>query len=122
MRQYGFPLAPMILGVVLGDIAELNLARALAIDPDPMLFIARPWSLFFTIIALFSIIFPIYQKQPGSGSLLEKLYSPLLLLGLSIPLFMMGGIFRPTLATAALVIGAYVIWRRFNGSKPKQRF
>jgi putative tricarboxylic transport membrane protein len=122
MRQYGFPLAPMILGVVLGDIAELNLARALAIDPDPMLFIARPWSLFFTIIALFSIIFPIYQKQRGSKSILEKLYSPAMLLVLSIPLFMMGGIFRTTLATAAVVIGAYVIWRRFNGSKPKQRF
>ena len=122
MRQYGFPLAPMILGVVLGDIAELNLARALAIDPDPMLFIARPWSLFFTIIALFSIIFPIYQKQRGSGSLLEKLYSPLMLLGLSIPLFMMGGMFRTTLATAALVIGAYVIWRRFNGRRLKQRY
>ena len=32
------PPAPMILGVVLGDIAELNLARALAINPDPSLF------------------------------------------------------------------------------------
>ena len=121
MRQHGFPLAPMILGVVLGDIAELNLARALAIDPDPMLFITRPWSLFFAIIALFSIIFPIYQKQRGSGSILEKLYSPAMLLVLSIPLFMMGGIFRTTLATAAVLIGAYIIWRRFNGRKPKQR-
>ena len=121
MRQHGFPLAPMILGVVLGDIAELNLARALAIDPDPMLFITRPWSLFFAIIALFSIIFPIYQKQRGGSSILEKLYSPAMLLVLSIPLFMMGGIFRTTLATAALVIGVYIIWRRFNRRKPKQR-
>ena len=62
MRQYGFPLAPMILGVVLGDIAELNLARALAINADPMLFITRPWSLFFAIIAVFSTIFPLFQK------------------------------------------------------------
>ena len=121
MRQHGFPLAPMILGVVLGDIAELNLARALAIDPDPMLFITRPWSLFFAIIALFSIIFPIYQKQRGDGSILEKLYSPAMLLVLSIPLFMMGGIFRTTLATAALAIGVYIIWRRFNVREPKQR-
>ena len=34
MRQFGFPLAPMILGVVLGNIAELNLARAMAITTD----------------------------------------------------------------------------------------
>ncbi|MEL6999874.1 MAG: tripartite tricarboxylate transporter permease, partial [Pseudomonadota bacterium] len=34
MRMFGFPLAPMILGVVLGNIAELNLSRALAIDTD----------------------------------------------------------------------------------------
>ena len=58
----------MILGVVLGDIAELNLARALAINADPMLFITRPWSLFFAIIAVFSTIFPLFQKQRGSGA------------------------------------------------------
>ena len=34
MRHFGFPLAPMILGVVLGNIAELNLARAFAITTD----------------------------------------------------------------------------------------
>ena len=100
----------MILGVVLGDIAELNLARSLAIDSDPLLFVTRPWSLFFTIIALFSIIFPIYQKHRGSGSILEKLYSPTMLLALSIPLLMMGGIFRTTLGAVAVVIGAYIIW------------
>ena len=82
MRQLGFPLAPMILGVVLGNIAELNLARALAIDADPMLFFVRPWSLFFAIVAVFSMIFPIYQKHRNTGSLIERLFSPLVLLSL----------------------------------------
>ena len=53
MRQFGFPLAPMILGVVLGDIAELNLARALAITEDLLPFFTRPWALFFFIEKLF---------------------------------------------------------------------
>ena len=120
MRQSGFPLAPMILGVVLGDIAELNLARALAIDSDPMLFLTRPWSLFFTIIALFSVLFPIYQKHRNSGSMLEKLYSPMMLLALSLPLFMMGGILRTSLAVTALAAGFFILWKRFsNHTKAK---
>ena len=118
MRQFGFPLAPMILGVVLGNIAELNLARALAIDADPMLFFVRPWSLFFAIVAVFSMIFPIYQKHRDTGSLLEQIFSPLVLLSLSLPLFMMGGLLRTTLAVAAIVISSSILWRRF-GSQSK---
>ena len=114
MRQFGFPLAPMILGVVLGNIAELNLARALAIDADPMLFFIRPWSLFFAIVAIFSMIFPIYQKHRDTGSLLERIFSPLVLLSLSLPLFMMGGLLRTTLAVAAVAISSSILWRRFR--------
>jgi putative tricarboxylic transport membrane protein len=118
MRQFGFPLAPMILGVVLGNIAELNLARALAIDADPILFFVRPWSLFFAIVAVFSMIFPIYQKHRDTGSLLERTFSPLVLLSLSLPLFMMGGLLRTTLAVAAIAISSSILWRRF-GSQSK---
>ena len=118
MRQFGFPLAPMILGVVLGNIAELNLARALAIDADPMLFFVRPWSLFFAIVAVFSMIFPIYQKHRDTGSLLERLFSPMVLLSLSLPLFMLGGLLRSSLAVAAIAVCSVVLWRRF-GNKPK---
>jgi len=118
MRQFGFPLAPMILGVVLGNIAELNLARALAIDADPMLFFVRPWSLFFAIVAVFSMIFPIYQKHRDTGSLLERLFSPMVLLSISLPLFMMGGLLRSTLAMAAIAVSSAVLWRRF-GNRPK---
>ena len=118
MRQFGFPLAPMILGVVLGNIAELNLARALAIDADPMLFFIRPWSLFFAIVAVFSMIFPIYQKHRDTGSLLERIFSPLVLLSLSLPLFMMGGLLRTALAVAAIAISSSILWRLF-GSQSK---
>ncbi|MEE2612026.1 MAG: tripartite tricarboxylate transporter permease, partial [Pseudomonadota bacterium] len=60
MRHFGFPLAPMILGVVLGNIAELNLARAFAITTDLSPFVTRPWSLLFLLLAIFSAIFPLY--------------------------------------------------------------
>lgn len=111
MRQFGFPLAPMILGVVLGNIAELNLARALAIDTDLTLFVTRPWAMFFTIIAVFSAFFPWYQAERGKGALWTRLYVPAMLICLALPLSMMDGLFRTVLACLAVAIGLYTGWR-----------
>jgi len=83
-----------------------------------MLFFVRPWSLFFAIVAVFSMIFPIYQKHRDTGSLLERLFSPMVLLSISLPLFMMGGLLRSTLAMAAIAVSSAVLWRRF-GNRPK---
>jgi hypothetical protein len=41
---FRFPLAPLILGVILGDQIEVNLVRALMTDGDPLLFLTRPIS------------------------------------------------------------------------------
>lgn len=113
MRQFGFPLAPMILGVVLGNIAELNLARALAINPDLTPFFTRPWSLFFLIIALFSAAFPLFQEYRGRRKW-TLFYLPLACFAASIPLYMMGGIPRPTIATIVIAFGAWTLWKRWK--------
>lgn len=42
--KLGFPLAPLILGVILGDQIEINLVRSLMTDSDPWLFVTRPIS------------------------------------------------------------------------------
>ena len=109
MRQTGFPLAPMILGVVLGNIAELNLARALAISTDPTLFFTRPWALFFLLIALYSALFPWFQTQRKTGARWTRFYGPTLMLVVALPLFMMGGQIRPLLAGVCVLIGVYLI-------------
>jgi putative tricarboxylic transport membrane protein len=111
MRQFGFPLAPMILGVVLGNIAELNLARAMAITTDLTLFVTRPWALFFLIIAIFSSAFPIYQVYRGAKKW-TMFYLPVACFAVSGPLFMMGGVPRTTLAAVVVLFGAYTLWRR----------
>ena len=36
MVKFGFPLAPFILGVILGDQIEINLVRAIMTDADPL--------------------------------------------------------------------------------------
>lgn len=114
MREFGFPLAPMILGVVLGDIAEVNLARALAIDPDLTLFVTRPWSLFFLTIALFSAIFPWFQSARKKGRKWTYFYGPLLLIAIALPLAMMGGWFRTGLAVVAVLGGCYLAWQALS--------
>ena len=111
MRRFGFPLAPMILGVVLGDNAEVNLIRALASDDNLWLFVTRPWSLFFLTIACFSVIFPFYQKVRTEQKW-TLFFTPLIPLTLAIPMFMMGGWVRPGIAVVLVALGAMMLWRR----------
>ncbi len=111
MRHFGFPLAPMILGVVLGNIAELNLSRAMAINTDLTLFVTRPWSLFFLIVAGFSAIFPIFQAHRGRMKW-TLFYLPLGCFAAAVPLFLMGGIVRPLIAAIVFGFGAYTLWQR----------
>jgi putative tricarboxylic transport membrane protein len=111
MRQFGFPLAPMILGVVLGNIAELNLSRALAITPEITPFFTRPWSLFFFTIALFSAAFPWFQSAREQGARWTHFYAPLMLICSALPLAMMGGNVRPVLAALCVLLGLFLGWR-----------
>ena len=114
MRHFGFPLAPMILGVVLGNIAELNLARALAITSDLSPFGTRPWALFFLIIAVFSAMFPMFQSHREKKKKWTLFYLPVACFVASVPLYMMGGVPRPVLATVVVCYGAYQLWRRWQ--------
>ena len=44
MVKGGLPLAPLILGVILGDQIEINLVRSVMTDSNPWLFLTRPIS------------------------------------------------------------------------------
>jgi putative tricarboxylic transport membrane protein len=110
MKKFGFPLAPVILGVVLGDIAELNLNRAWTINPDVTLFFTQPWSLFFLLLAVFSTAFPWYQKYRGKKAW-TMAFVPVMLLALSVPLFMMGVPVRIGIGAAMIVLALWLLWR-----------
>ncbi|MGB9700794.1 MAG: tripartite tricarboxylate transporter permease [Thermodesulfobacteriota bacterium] len=62
MKKFKFPLTPLILGIILGPLAETNLRRALQTSSDISLFFTRPISLIFLILALISILYPFYQR------------------------------------------------------------
>ena len=55
LKALDYPLAPLVLGVILGPIAEVNLRRALMTDPDWTLFFTRPVSLILLIATALSI-------------------------------------------------------------------
>lgn len=57
----GFPLAPLILGLILGDQIELNLIRSIMTDPNPWLFVTRPISGGLLAAAALSIVLAVWQ-------------------------------------------------------------
>ena len=111
MRKLGFPLAPMILGVVLGKLAELNIARAIGISDDYSLFVTRPWSLFFLIMAIVSVLFPFYQNAK-KDTLFTKMYVPISMILLALPLFLMGSPVRMVVGGILFSAGFYFIYKR----------
>jgi putative tricarboxylic transport membrane protein len=63
MVKARIPLAPLILGVVLGDAIESNLIRAVSSDPDPWMFITRPISGLLLAASVASIVFAFWQHR-----------------------------------------------------------
>ena len=61
MVKAGLPLAPLILGLILGDQIELNLIRAIMTDSDLWLFITRPISGGLLLAAALSVVLAIWQ-------------------------------------------------------------
>ena len=63
MKKYGYPAPPLILGVILGPMAESNLNRALINSNNSIaILFQRPFSLAFLIISFISIAAPIIGK------------------------------------------------------------
>lgn len=64
MKKYGYPGAPLVLGVILGPIAEENLNRALLMSKNSLtVFYTRPISLVFLLLAAFTIVFSLVSSM-----------------------------------------------------------
>jgi len=61
MVKVDLPLAPLILGVILGDQIETNLIRALMTDADLWLFITRPISGCLLAASVLSVVLALWQ-------------------------------------------------------------
>ena len=64
MKRYRFEGAPLILALVLGPMLESSLRRSLMMsDGNPMIFLKRPISAVFLVVALIFLISPLFTKE-----------------------------------------------------------
>jgi len=67
MVKTGFPLAPLILGVILGDQIEVNFIRAIMTSSDWTLFFTRPWSGAMLALSVLSFAYSLWQRRAALG-------------------------------------------------------
>lgn len=59
MRVYDFPIAPVLIGLILGPMAEVQMRRALAVGQgDPMVFVSTPLSAVLVAISVLILVAP----------------------------------------------------------------
>ncbi|OXM87476.1 tripartite tricarboxylate transporter permease [Paenibacillus rigui] len=73
LAKNDFPLAPLVLGLILGPMMENNMRRALTIsNGDFMIFLQKPVSLVFLIIGVLWITIPLILKMRGKNVLVNE--------------------------------------------------
>ena len=64
MKRWGYPGAPLVLGIILGPMAEENLNRALLVSNNNWtILLKRPISLTFLILSVVSIALALYSAR-----------------------------------------------------------
>lgn len=71
MKEYGFTAAPIVLGLVLGELIEISLRRSLIVfDNNPLIFFTRPWSVALIILTVLGLCSPLIRswiENRGNG-------------------------------------------------------
>jgi putative tricarboxylic transport membrane protein len=64
MRLHGIPLAPAVMGLILGPMAEQHFRRAVAIaEGDSLVFLTRPLSLMLLVAAALVLLAPLWSRR-----------------------------------------------------------
>ncbi|EFI70522.1 hypothetical protein BFZC1_01217 [Lysinibacillus fusiformis ZC1] len=71
--KYDYPVAPLVLALVLGPMIENNMRRALTIsNGDFSIFITKPLSLLFLVIAISWLLIPLIMKIRGKNVVINE--------------------------------------------------
>lgn len=64
LRKVGYPMPPLLLGMVLGGTIESNYRRAMIISQNSLsIFVTRPITLVFLLLAVFMCFYPMLQNK-----------------------------------------------------------
>ncbi|ODS71518.1 MAG: hypothetical protein ABS43_20640 [Bordetella sp. SCN 67-23] len=64
MRVYDFPIAPVLIGLILGPMAETQLRRALAVgEGNPMILVSTPTSATLLALAAAALVLPLLLRR-----------------------------------------------------------
>ena len=76
LRRFHYPIAPVVVGLILGPMAEQQLRRALAISQgDLTVLVHSPISIVLLLLAATAVILPIVMRARGRGKVLAQLAS-----------------------------------------------
>ena len=74
MRLFGYPIAPIVVGLILGPMAEQQLRRALSISQGDWLYLVQsPIAATLLGIAALALIVPLILRARGKGEMLSQL-------------------------------------------------
>ncbi len=74
LRVFGFPIAPVVVGLILGPMAEQQLRRALAISQgDVGVLVASPIAAVLLGLALIALVLPLILRARGRGQILAAI-------------------------------------------------
>ncbi|PII37970.1 tripartite tricarboxylate transporter TctA [Sinorhizobium meliloti CCBAU 01290] len=74
MRVFGYPIAPVVVGLILGPLAEQQLRRALSISQgDITVLFTSPIAAVLLVIAALALVVPLILRARGRGEVLAQL-------------------------------------------------
>ncbi|MGQ3281478.1 MAG: tripartite tricarboxylate transporter permease, partial [Shinella sp.] len=73
MRIFGYPIAPVVVGLILGPMAEQQLRRALAISQgDVTSLFMSPIAAVLFVLAVLAVVVPLILRARGKGEVLSQ--------------------------------------------------
>jgi putative tricarboxylic transport membrane protein len=74
LRRFGYPIAPVVIGLILGPMAEQQLRRALAISQGDVTVLFHSWiAIGLWTLAIAAVVVPMIMRARGKGQMLAQM-------------------------------------------------